>query len=223
MLRPSSKFNSSSWKNRLTVLLIVITVAVPRGLAQQPATGTTSAPHDTSKLTAVPTAALEANLKDLRGNSFNLSDYSGKILIVNIWATWCGPCQHEMPELMRIGDEYRDRDVVIIGGATTRNDEKIEVVRQFAKDHKVSYRLFYEDGSVARSLMEATNARSIIPQTFVITRDGRILAHFEGFGARTTPVKLREYIDLALTFDIHGRRDAVTTSLARPIPLRPTF
>jgi thiol-disulfide isomerase/thioredoxin len=223
MLRPSSIFNGAAWKNRLPILLILIAVAVPRSWAQQPATETTSAPRDTSKLTPVPAEALAAHLKDLRGKAFKLSDYSGKILIVNIWATWCGPCRNEMPELVRISEEYRDREVVVIGGATTRNDEKIEPVKQFAKDNKISYRLFYEEGTVARSLMEATNARSIIPQTFVITRDGRILVHFEGFSARTTAATMRQYLDLALTYDIHGRRDTGATSLALPVPPRPTF
>src|ERR1041385_6730104 len=72
---------------------------------------------------ALPNEVREAKLQTLDGESLKLSDYTNKVLIVNIWATWCGPCRQEMPELVKISNEYKSRGVVVLGLATTYTDQ----------------------------------------------------------------------------------------------------
>lgn len=105
-----------------------------------------------------------------------------------------------MPELVQISKEYKDRGVEVVGLATQGNDPDVGAVKEFLTAQNVPYRTIYDEGVFARSLADATNARSIIPQSYIITRDSKILSHFEGFDPRSTPNKLRQYIELALTY-----------------------
>ncbi|MEO6391702.1 MAG: TlpA disulfide reductase family protein [Pyrinomonadaceae bacterium] len=157
-------------------------------------------PRDTSKLTPVPAEALNMELRDTEGKTLKLSEYAGKVVIVNLWATWCGPCRIETPELVRMSQEFKDRGVEVIGLTTQNNDADVELIKDFLKENKVPYRTIYDDGKFASSLSIATNARGVIPQSYVITRDGKFLTHFEGFDPRSTPNKMRQMIELALTY-----------------------
>jgi thiol-disulfide isomerase/thioredoxin len=157
-------------------------------------------PKDTSKLTPVPPSALNAKLTDTEGAPLQLSEYAGKVVVVNLWATWCGPCRIETPELVQISKEFKDRGVEIVGLTTKNNDANLEEVKDFLREQKVPYRTIYDEGTFAQSLSIATNARGVIPQSYVITRDGKILTHFEGFDPRSTPNKMRQMIELALSF-----------------------
>jgi thiol-disulfide isomerase/thioredoxin len=162
--------------------------------------GTVKGPPDTSKLTAVPDDAMSADLKDVDGKPLKISEYNGKVLIINLWATWCGPCRIETPEMVQISKEYKDRGVEVLGLTTQNNDPDIGAIKDFLREQNVPYRTIYDDGTLARSLSDATNAKPYIPQSYLITRDGKILTHFEGFDPRSTPNKMRQYIELALTY-----------------------
>ncbi len=63
----------------------------------------------------VGTANLDLTLKDMHGADVRLADYKGKVIILNFWATWCGPCQTEIPDLVRTYAEYKDQGVVVLG------------------------------------------------------------------------------------------------------------
>lgn len=162
--------------------------------------GPVKGPPDTSKLTPVPASALSADLKDVDGKPIKLSEFAGKVLIVNLWATWCGPCRAETPELIQISKEYKARGVEIVGLTTQNNDGDIQLVKDFIREHEVPYRTIYDEGVLQPILSEVTNARPIVPQSYIITRDSKILTHFEGFDPRSTPNKLRQYIELALSY-----------------------
>ena len=155
---------------------------------------------DTSKLTPVPAEALTLELKDLEGHPLKIADYAGKVVVISLWATWCGPCRKEMPELELLTHEYQDRDVVLLGLTTKNNDEDPQLVKNYVRDNLLTFRTIYEDGRFYKLLAGATNARAVIPQSYVITRDGKILTHFEGYDFRSTPKTMRKMIDLALSF-----------------------
>jgi thiol-disulfide isomerase/thioredoxin len=158
-------------------------------------------PRDTSQLTPFPSEAMNAGLKDTEGGSLKISEFAGKVLVINLWATWCGPCRSETPELIQISKEYKERGVEIIGLATEGNDADIQAVKDYLLEQKVPYRTIYDaDNSFVKSLTTAVNARGVIPQSYVITRDGKILTHFEGYDPRSTPNKMRQMIDLALSY-----------------------
>ncbi len=70
----------------------------------------------------LPQDLRDKQMKTLEGESLKLADYANKVLIVNIWATWCGPCRQEMPELVKMNNDYKSRGLVVLGLATTYNE-----------------------------------------------------------------------------------------------------
>lgn len=147
---------------------------------------------------SLPASLLSTSLTDIEGKSLKLSDYSGKVLVVNMWATWCGPCRQEMPELVQLHKDYKSKGLEVVGLATQQNDRDLDAVKDFIKEQKVDYKVIYDDGTLASQLAQMTRARSVIPQNFIISRDGRIIGHFEGYSPVSTPPKLREVIERAL-------------------------
>jgi len=182
----------------------------PAGVASS---GNSSAPNNPNKVAppsvpnnappaafvSLPDGVREAKLQTLDGESLKLSDYTNKVVIVNIWATWCGPCRQEMPELVKISNEYKSRGVVVLGLATTYNEQNdANHVRDYIKQQNVPYKIIWDDGTLAGPLVQAVQGRAVIPQSFVIARDGRIVKHFQGFSAYSTPQLMRQAVEEAL-------------------------
>ena len=141
----------------------------------------------------------DATVQTLDGGSLKLSDFSNKVVVVNIWATWCGPCRMEMPELVKMSNEYKARGLVVLGLATTYNEQNDpQRVKDYVKNQSVPYPIIWDDGTLAGPLVEAVQGRSVIPQSFVISRDGNIVKHFTGFNVYQTPQQMREAIEEAL-------------------------
>ena len=170
-------------------------------------TPTVSRPGNTSATNPAPPPAfvtLPAELRDtsvhtIDGESLKLSDYADKVVVVNIWATWCGPCRLEMPELVKISNEYKARGLVVLGLATTYNEQNDpERVKNYVKAQNVPYKIIWDDGTLSGPLVQAVQARSVIPQSFVISRDGRIVKHFSGFNVYQTPQLMRQAIEESL-------------------------
>ena len=148
---------------------------------------------------ALPADVRDSKLKTLDGESFRLSDYSNKVVVMNLWATWCGPCKSEMPELVKMSNEYKSRGLVVLGIATTYNEQNDpERVKDFVKNQNIPYKIIWDDGTLAAPLVQAVQGRSVIPQSFVISRDGRIVKHFSGFSPYSTPQLMRQAIEDAL-------------------------
>lgn len=164
------------------------TNAPPAGNAQPP-----------SAFVSLPPGLRDTQLQTLDGESLKLSDFADKVLIVNIWATWCQPCRQEMPELVKISNEYKARGLVVLGLATTYNERNDQVhVKEYVLSQGVPYKIIWDDGTLAGPLVQAVQGRSVIPQSFVISRDGRIVKHFTGFNALSTPQLIRQAIEEAL-------------------------
>jgi thiol-disulfide isomerase/thioredoxin len=141
----------------------------------------------------------ETKLQTIDGESLKLSDFADKVLIVNIWATWCGPCRLEMPELVKFDNEYRSRGLVVLGLATSYNERNDPThVKEYVRSQNVSYKIIWDDGTLAGPLVQMVHAQSVIPQSFVISRDGRIVKHFQGFNPYSTPQLMRQAIEEAL-------------------------
>jgi thiol-disulfide isomerase/thioredoxin len=148
---------------------------------------------------SLPPNLRDAQLQTIDGDSLKLSDYADKVVIVNLWATWCGPCRQEMPELVKMSNEYKSRGLVVLGLATTYNEQNDPTrVKDFIKAQNVPYKIIWDDGTVAQPLVQAVQGRGVIPQSFVISRDGRIVRHFTGFNATSTPQLMRQAVEEAL-------------------------
>lgn len=168
--------------------------AGPDKKAPPPAEKNVSAPASAA-LPAVPASVMEADFQTLDGGSLRLSGYAGKVLVLDLWATWCGPCRQEIPHLVQLGNEYRARGVEVVGLSTEDPAAAAPKVRDFAGEFKINYTLGWAGGELARALMQGNSS---IPQTFVITRDGRLVKRLIGFNALTGPTQLREAVEQAL-------------------------
>jgi thiol-disulfide isomerase/thioredoxin len=145
-------------------------------------------------LVTLPPLVLDAELQSIKGDPIKLSNYAGKILVVNLWATWCGPCRTEIPELVKLQKEYGPKGLQVVGLSTEPPEASAEGVRSFAREYKMDYPVGWVTRDVAVALMQGRDA---IPQSFVISRDGRIVKRFIGFSAVSTPKQLRDAIEEA--------------------------
>jgi thiol-disulfide isomerase/thioredoxin len=170
-------------------------VSVPTP-ANTPAASVRNAPAPQPVLTTLPANVLDSELKALNGAPIKLSNYDGKVLLVNLWATWCTPCRVETPELVSLYKENRARGLEIVGLSTENPEASAEKVRQFVQDFEVNYRIGWATPEVALTLMQGRDA---IPQSFVIGRDGRVIKRFVGFNPSSTPPLLKAAIEEALT------------------------
>ncbi|HLO01444.1 MAG TPA: TlpA disulfide reductase family protein [Pyrinomonadaceae bacterium] len=146
-------------------------------------------------LTMLPANVTDAELPAASGAPIKLSSYSGKVLLVNLWATWCGPCRLETPELVKLHQEFKSKGVEMVGLSTENPDASADKVREFIHNFNVSYRIGWATPDVAVTLMQGRDA---IPQSFVISRDGRVVKRFIGFNQVTTPPQIKEAIEQAL-------------------------
>jgi len=129
--------------------------------------------------TAGKEAPLRFTLKDVNGVDVKLASFKGKVILVNFWAKWCGPCRAEIPDLVTLQTQYRD-DLVILGILVQdRWDDK---VKPFAADFKINYPLL--DASERTDVEEAFGPMWGLPTSFIIGRDGRIAKKQTGIGTK---------------------------------------
>lgn len=135
-------------------------------------------PKKSSEFPPLAEKVATADMKNLDGTTFKVTDRKGKVLLLNMWATWCGPCRSEMPSLVRMQDEHRDKGFEVIGLNTDDGDTK-EMVDKFAADLKLNYTLVWADSAMQAALLKISNFGGI-PQSFVVDRDGNLRGVFRG-------------------------------------------
>ncbi len=140
------------------------------------ATGVAATSHRTTTL-ALPSRTNNAwelkpvTLPDLKGNKRNLHDWSGKVIMLNFWASWCGPCQVEIPQFVRYQEKYAGKGLQIVGVGL----DEARKLGNVARTLEINYPVMVIDESGGAALMrEWGNDTGIIPYTVVIDRDGRI-------------------------------------------------
>ncbi len=122
-------------------------------------------------------------LMDLDGNEISLSDFNGKVLILNFWATWCPPCREEIPDFVEVYNEYESEDVQFIGVS----NEDISTLRSFVEDYNISYPILIDDENIMGKW-----GISAIPTTFVFDKDGQIISKSVGTMTREQLVNIIE-------------------------------
>lgn len=154
------------------------------------------APVMPAELRAVPESVRTRQLMSLDKGSFSLADFGGKVVVVDIWASWCGPCRMEVPEYEKVRKEYAGRRVEFIGLTTEDPRTSADRVAKFVRDFNFGFRLGWADRETAITLM---NGRNAIPQTLVIAPDGRIISHWSGYSRGQGGSRLRATIEHALS------------------------
>ncbi len=139
-------------------------------------------------------SALDAPLETIDGKPFKLSDLKGKVLVIDLWATWCGPCRVSTPELVNLQKEFGPKGFEVIGLDIDPDSDTPEDVRAFAKEFDINYKLAFANRELAMSLMRGGN----IPQSIIVNREGQIVEHMVGFHPVNTPKRMRAAIEQAL-------------------------
>jgi thiol-disulfide isomerase/thioredoxin len=155
-------------------------------------------PAPPAALRFLPEKIREREIKTLDNSSFRLANFQGKVLVINLWASWCGPCRKEVPEYEKVRKAYVGRDVEFIGLTTEDPRTSSDRVNRFLRGISFGFRLGWADREIARTLM---NGRTAIPQTLVIDAEGRVVSHWTGFAPGQSGNRLRQTIEGAFMDD----------------------
>jgi len=124
--------------------------------------------------------APDFSLTDLNGKTVTLSQYKGKVIILDFWATWCPPCRSEIPHFIDLYNRYQDKGLVIIGVAL--DEEGAKVVKPFVDEYKMNYPVLLGNADIQK----AYGGIQGIPTTFIIDKNGKVVDMFTGY--RDEPV-----------------------------------
>jgi thiol-disulfide isomerase/thioredoxin len=158
----------------------------------EPAAAVDSASHPRIALQFYrdPTPVPALTMTDLNGRTLSSSDWRGKVVIVNFWATWCPPCRAEIPDLIALQDKYRDR-LQIIG--ISEDDDSPDTVRKFVAQYKMNYPVVMTTPEL-RKVFTGVNA---LPTSFIVDREVRIVQrHIGMLIAETTEAEARSLAGL---------------------------
>ena len=128
---------------------------------------------------AADKAAPDFELKSMKGETIKLSDYRGKVVILDFWATWCPPCREEIPHFIKLQKELGEKGLAVIGVSLDQSDAP---VRSFIKEHGINYPVVMGDGRLANRY----GGVRAIPTTFIINKDGEIVQKYIGYRPEET-------------------------------------
>lgn len=129
-------------------------------------------------------------LKDLDGQTHRLADYHGKVVFLNVWATWCPPCRMEMPAMERLYHRLKRKNFAML--AVNEDEEELEAVRGFVNETGISFPVLLDPQGRVPGRYGVTG----FPETFVIDQDGRVVQHTIGPEDWETERVYRYFIDL---------------------------
>ncbi|MCD9185212.1 MAG: TlpA family protein disulfide reductase [Pyrinomonadaceae bacterium] len=144
-----------------------------------------------SEYPPAPAGVLQAEVKRLDNSVFKVNDLKGTVVLLNLWATWCGPCRAEMPELVALESELKDKGFKIIG--LNVDDETEAQIKPFVEEMKLNYEIAWADENLYRELLKVSKFNGI-PQSFLIDREGHLRGIFTG-GSRKVQLQLRENVE----------------------------
>lgn len=124
-----------------------------------------------SDFSAIPVevdfAVPELNLRGLDGKPVSLLDYRGKVVLVNLWATWCPPCREEMPTLQEFFEKYRDQGFTLIA---INQEESRNIVRPFVEEFGLTFPVWLDENYLAQREFNTMS----LPSSYVVDRNGRV-------------------------------------------------
>ena len=166
-------------KGKSAAFLSLAAFALLLSCSHSPSTSATAATKPDKSRKSAP----EFALKDANGATVKLSDYHGKVVLLNFWATWCGPCQLEIPWFEEFQQQYKVEGLEVVG--VSMDDDGWQVVKPYITEKKVNYRILLGNDSVT----QLYGGVDSLPTTFMIDREGRIAAVHIGLAGKN------EYLD----------------------------
>jgi thiol-disulfide isomerase/thioredoxin len=143
-----------------------------------------------------PKAIATAEIELLNGDTFKLEENEGKVILINLWAIWCGPCIKEMPHLNEMQDKYKDKDFIILGLNTGDDFGQKEVkpnIEKFVDRLKLNYTMGWSQRELTDEFFRLGQMNGI-PQSFLIDRDGKLRGMFQGGGPRVI-ISMKETVE----------------------------
>ena len=129
---------------------------------------------DIESKTSDPMDAPDFTLDSVTGENITLSDLKGKVVILDFWATWCGPCVQTIPELVRLQEKYRDRGLVVLGvSMDTMAQANDDQLKKFMGKFNIKYKVMRDDGVVSEAYYG--DSPLAIPTMHIINREGKII------------------------------------------------
>jgi len=150
------------------LIIVVALLAVGGGIGVR---GFLSTGEQTS-----PTNLPDFNLPDVSGNQRNISEWQGKIRVINFWATWCAPCREEIPEFIALQEQYAANGLQFIGIAI---DDQ-EPVEEYLKSNKINYPILIGGVSGIALAHQLGNSIDAVPFTLVVNQQGQIIHRHPG-------------------------------------------
>ncbi len=143
------------------------------GSSPSPETSAQAAGEQQTKIEAAPAMTL----KDIDGREVSLSDYEGQVVLLNFWATWCGPCKIEMPWFVEFQRKYKDQGFTVLAVSL---DEELDGVKPFAEEYKLNFPVLLGSDEVA----DKFGGIVALPTTMIIDKQGRIVNRHTGLVGR---------------------------------------
>ena len=128
-----------------------------------------------ASLLAAPMAKLNFSFKDITGKKVSLSDFKGKVILLDFWATWCVPCKKEIPGFIDLQKKFGDRGLQIVGVSV---DDSQKLAKEYATSMKMNYPVLLAEGR--EDILKAYDPIPSIPVSIIIDRGGRIVARHLG-------------------------------------------
>ncbi|MFB6249551.1 MAG: TlpA disulfide reductase family protein [Salinibacter sp.] len=122
-----------------------------------------------------PVPAPDTTLETLDGQTINLAEQKGKVILVNFWATWCGPCRKEIPDLIDLYSSMQEEGLMVVGVAV--DDKGTDVVRPFVEKQGINYPIVVDTTRSVESHFEAMYG---LPTTYVVNPEGQIVRRILG-------------------------------------------
>ncbi len=113
---------------------------------------------------------------DSEGRLVSLSDLKGKTVLINFWATWCGPCKAELPDIESLSKAYASKGLVVVGVSEDRGDGMLKHVSDFAAKHGLTYQIVIDNDDIAN----AFGSINAIPTSFIVSKNGQIVDKWIG-------------------------------------------
>lgn len=186
----------------MLVLALVVSMLAACGGSQSATTNNaSSAPVGKTNYPPIRAGLAAAEFEMLDGQKFKLADKKGKVLLINIWGIWCGPCRAEMPHLVEIQNKHRDDGVEVIGiniGDGNGNIEPAAAITKFVADMKLNYTITRSEKNTpgVREFYQQTK-QGVVPQTLLVDRDGNLRGVFIG-GSATVFNSMKESVAKAV-------------------------
>lgn len=114
------------------------------------------------------------------GKSVSFSEYTkGKVVLLNIWATWCGPCKKEIPDLIKISEEMSSKGVLVMGVSVDQHKNSLQLVSNYVEKTNITYHMF-----LSLKIAEAYGGIQAIPTSFIIDRNGKVTQKIVGMQSK---------------------------------------